>query len=95
MDKAATLMMKTICSFIILVSFYQITWHHVTEHNLQLQFHTYVINQGLYSAGVLSFQKDLKDSMQYQNPQKGVTSASQIWGTIPVKIKTQRKPYRY
>jgi hypothetical protein len=43
----------------------------------------------------LSFQKDLTDNRKYQNPQKGVTTASQIWGTIPVKIKTQRKPYRY
>ena len=89
-------MMKAICSFKILVPFSQIIWHHVTEeHNSKLQFYIYVINQCLYSACVLSFQKDLKDSMKYQNLQKGVTSASQIWGTIPVKIKAQRKPYRY
>jgi hypothetical protein len=37
----------------------------------------------------------MKDNRKYQNPQKAVTTASQIWGTIPVKIKTQRKPYRY
>ena len=87
--------MKALCSFIILVPFYQITWHHVTEHNSKLQFYIYVTNQRLYSACVLSFQKELKDNKKYQNPQKGVTMASQIWGTIPVKIKTQRKPYRY
>ena len=87
--------MKEICSFIILPPFYPITWHHVTEHNSKLQFYIDVTNQRLYSACVLSFQKDLKDKRKYQNPQKGVTTASQIWGTIPVKIKTRRKPYRY
>jgi len=87
--------MKAICSFIILVPFYQIAWHHVTEHNSRLQSYTYFTNQHLYSACVLSFQKELKDKKKYQNPQKGVTMASQIWGTIPVKIKTQRKPHRY
>jgi len=88
-------MIKTISSFKILVPFYQITWHHVTEHNSKLQFYSFVTKQHLHSACVLSFQKDLKDSMKHQNPHKGVTSVSQIWGTIPVKIRTQRKPYRY
>jgi hypothetical protein len=86
--------MKAINSFIILVPFYQITFHHVTEHNSKLQFYSFVTEQRLHSAYVLSFQKDPKDSMKHQNPHKGVTSVSQIWGTIPVK-KTQRKPYRY
>ena len=70
-------------------------YHWCMVQTWRLQFYIYFINQQLHSACVLSFQKDLKDSRKHQNPQKGVTSASQIWGTIPVKIKTQRKPYRY
>lgn len=54
-----------------------------------------VTNQQSYSPCVLPFQEDLKDCMKYQNLGKGLISASQIWGTIPARAKTQRKPQRY